>query len=123
MPNTPLITPNLTDRPVHEPSSQWASSTLDALGPISNVQPEDQMASNATTPGLHVPGAFPDAPPNAAVVQQDLQYLKDAALNALQTAKGYVPTNVGLGDVKRLIENTGDTVGGYLPQSVTAYLR
>jgi len=31
-----------------------------------------------------------------------------------------MPTSVE--DVKRLMENTGDTIGGYLPQSVTAYL-
>ena len=113
----------ITDNPDGEPNSaDWASSssTLDALaGPISSV--EDQIASNPTTPGLHVPGAFPGPYPESGVVQQDIQYVKDTAISALQTAKEYMST--GVEDVKRLIENTGDTVGGYLPQSVTAYLR
>jgi hypothetical protein len=72
-----------------------------------------------TTPGLKVPGAFPGPYPKSAV-QQDIQYVKDTAIVALQSAKEYVSTSVE--DVKRLIENSGDTVGGYLPQSVTAYL-
>ena len=104
------MTQKITDHPVGEPS----------LGPISSVE-DHQIVSNPTTPGLHVPGAFPDPYPNSSVGQQDIQYVKDTALNALQTAKEYMPTSVE--DVKRLIENTGDTVGGYLPQNVTAYLR
>ena len=44
------------------------------------------------------------------MLQQDVLYVKDVAICALQSAKGYVPTSVE--DVKRLIENT---VGGYLP--------
>jgi hypothetical protein len=108
-----MSTQEITNHPT-EP----ASSTLDAVGPISSV--EDQIASNPTTPGLHVPGAFPGPYPKSGVVQ-DIQYVKDTTINALQTAKGYMST--GVEDVKRLIENTGDTVGGYLPQSVTAYLR
>ena len=98
--NPPLVTRTITDHPVVE---------------------DHQIASNPTTPGLHVPGAFPDPYPKSGVDQQDLQYVKDTAINALQTAKEYMSTSVE--DVKRLIENTGDTVGGYLPQNVTAYLR
>lgn len=116
--SSPLVTPKITDRPVREPASEWAFSTIDALGPVSS---QDQIASNASTPGLQVPGAFPDPYPKAVVVQQDIQYVKDAAFNALQTAKGYMPTSVE--DVKRFMEHTGDRVGGYFPQSVTAYLR
>jgi hypothetical protein len=115
--NSPLVTPKTTDRLVREPASDWASSTLDALDPISS---QDQFPSNPTTPGLQIPGAFPGPYPKAIVVQQDIQYVKDTALYALQTAKSYAPASVG--DVKRLIENTGETVGGYLPQSVAAYL-
>ena len=107
--NSPLLTQKTTDR---EP----ASSTPDGLGPITSAG-----ASNPTTPGLHVPGAFPGPYPKSDTVQQDLQHVKDTAISALQTAKEYMSTSVD--DVKRLIENTGDTVGGYLPQSVTAYLR
>lgn len=120
--NPPLLSPKITDRPVGEPASDWASSTLDALGPTNiSTNVEDQIASNPTTPGLHVPGAFPGPYPKSSAVQQDVQYVKDKAISALQSAKDYMSTSVG--DVKRLIENTGDTVGGYLPQSVTAYLR
>lgn len=119
--NSPLANPKITDRPVGEPASDWASSTLNALGPQATSSVEDQIASNPTTPGLHVPGAFPGPYPKSNVVQQDMQYVKETAINALQTAKEYMST--GVDDVKRLIENTGDTVGGYLPQSVTAYLR
>ena len=116
--DTPRLTSKLSDYPVREPASEWASSTLNALEPRSYV--EDQVASNATTPGLQVPGAFPE-PHSKLMLQQDVLYVKDVAIGALQSAKGYVPTSVE--DVKRLIENAGDTVGGYLPQSVTAYLR
>ena len=120
MSTPPLLTQKITDRPVSEPASDWASSTLDALGrPISSIS--SVGASNPTTPGLHVPGAFPGPYPKSDVVQQDIQYVKDTAVSALQTAKEYMSTSVE--DVKRLMENTGDTVGGYLPQSVTAYLR
>ena len=118
--NPPLSTKNITDRPVSQPASDWASSTLDALGhPISSIS--NVGASNPTTPGLQVPGAFPGPYPKSDAVQQDIQYVKDTAIGALQSAKEYVSTSVE--DVKRLVENTGDTVGGYLPQSVTAYLR
>jgi hypothetical protein len=51
-----------------------------------------------------------------------MQYVKDTAIGAIQSAKEYVSTLASVEDVKRLMENTGDTVGGYLPQSVTAYL-
>ena len=65
-----------------------------------------------------MPGAFPGPYPKSDNVQQDV---KDAAISAMQTAKEYIST--GVEDVKRLIENTSDTVGEYLPESVTAYLR
>lgn len=118
--NTSPLTTKITDSPVRESASEWVSSTIDAPAPISS--PQDQLiASNPATPGPHVPGAFPDPYFRPGVVQQDVQYVKDAAINAIQTAKGYVST--GVEDMKRLIENTSDTVGGYLPQSVTAYLR
>jgi hypothetical protein len=119
--NSPLVTPKITDCPVGEPVSDWASSTLNALGPQANSSVEDQIASNPTTPGLHVPGAFPGPYPKPSVIQPDMQYAKETAINAVQTAKEYMST--GVDDMKRLIENTGETVGGYLPQSVTAYLR
>lgn len=115
----PIVTPNITDRPVREPASEWASSTLDALGPISCA--EDQIASNLPTHGLHVPGAFPGSNPKAGDIQQDTENVKDTPIIALQTAKGYVTTSVE--DMKRLMENAGDTVRGYLPDSVAAYLR
>ena len=101
--------PATSDTPTPKATFEGAPSDLDELGPV-----EDQVASNPATPGLHVPGAFP------GVTLQDT-YVKDAAITVLQTAKGYVPTSVD--DVKRFVENTGDIVGGYLPQSVAIYLR
>ena len=116
--NPPIVSQETTDHPLSEPPSDCASSTFDSIPSVD----DHQIASNVTTPGLHVPGAFPGPFPKSGVVQQDIQhYVKDTAISALQTAKEYMPTSVE--DVKRLIENTGDTVGGYLPQSVTAYLR
>jgi hypothetical protein len=109
MPTPPLVTPN----------SEWASSSLSALGPVSHV--EGQIDSNLSTPGLHVPGAFPLPHNNDAAIREDTPYFTDAAIGALQTAKAYVPASVE--EVKRLIGNAGDTVGGYLPESVAAYLR
>lgn len=111
------MTAKLTDTPVRESASEWASSTFDAL----QGQIQDQIPSAPDTPGLHVPGAFPGPYPKADVVQKDMQYVKDAATTAFQTAKEYVPTSVD--EVKHLIENAGDTIGGYLPQSVATYLR
>jgi hypothetical protein len=116
MSNTPLVSQETTDHPLSEPPSSTPGPSVD-----------DHIASNATvtTPGLHVPGAFFGPYPKSGVVKQDIQqeiqYVKDTAISALQTAKEYMPTSVE--DVKRLVESTGDTVGGYLPQSVTAYLR
>lgn len=86
-----------------------------------NLSVEGQVVSDPTTPGLHVPGAFPKSPLISNDIQQDTQSVMDAAIDTLQTAKGYVPTSVE--DMKRLIENASDTVGGYLPQSVASYLR
>jgi hypothetical protein len=121
MSNPPLLTQKITDSP-SEPASDWASSTIDALGrPQANSSISNVGASNPTTPGPHVPGAFPDPFPKSDVVQQDIQYVKDTAKSALQSAKEYMPTSVE--DLKRLMESTGDTVGGYLPQTVNAYLR
>ena len=118
----PIVSQETTDHPFSEPPSDCASSTQ-VFDSIPSAQVDDhQIASNVTTPGLHVPGAFPGPLPKSGVVQQDIHYfVKDTAISALQTAKEYMPTSVE--DVKRLIENTGETVGGYLPQSVTAYLR
>jgi hypothetical protein len=104
MVNPPLLSQKITDR---QPISDWA-----ALHPTSDSKP--------TTPALHIPGAFPDTYPKSDVVQQDTQY-KDTAINALHSAKEYMTTSAG--GVKHLMENTGDKVGGYLPQSVNAYLR
>ena len=84
--------------------SDWA-----AHGPI--ISRIEDVNSNPTTPGLHVPGAFPDLYPKSDV-QQDMQYAKNTAISA----KEYVSTSVE--DVKCLMEDTGDTVGGSLPQSV-----
>ena len=106
----PLLNQKISDRPVSEPASNWAQAALDPIISTTGV----------TTPGLHVPGAFPDPYPKSDVVK-DVQYVKDTAISALQSAKEYVST--GVEDVKRLMEDTGDTVGEYLPQSVNAYLR
>ena len=109
----PLLNHKITDPPVSQPASDRA-----AHGPI--ISRIGDVNSNPTTPGLHVPGSFPDLNPKSDV-QQDIQYAKDTAISALQSAKEYVSTSVE--DVKRLMEDTGDKVGGYLPQSVNAYLR
>ena len=86
-----------------------------------NISVEGQIVSDPTTPGLHVPGAFPRPPLISNDIQQDTQSAMDAAIGTFQTAKGYVPTSVE--DMKRIIQNAGDTVGGYLPQSVASYFR
>ncbi|KAF8815261.1 hypothetical protein BYT27DRAFT_7334025 [Phlegmacium glaucopus] len=107
-------------KPVREPSSEWSSSTPNAPEPQAVSSPKDQIASNPTTPGLHVPGAFPgNIPKSGDDIQQDTEYVKHVAISAFQTAKGYAPT--GVEDIKRLIQNAGDTVGGYLAESVAAY--
>ena len=43
---------------------------------------EDQVASNTTTPGLQVSGAFPEPHPKL-MLQQDVLYVKDIAIGAL----------------------------------------
>jgi len=110
--NPALATPR-----AEEPASEWASSTLSALEPSSNAQSntaesaqEPGSHSAATTPGLNVPGSFPGQYPKPGAVQQDVKYAKDAAWNALETARGYAQT-------------AAETAGGYLPASVSAYLR
>ncbi|KAF8153734.1 hypothetical protein B0H34DRAFT_64962, partial [Crassisporium funariophilum] len=116
--NPPPLTPKISTRNPGEPASEWASSTLAAIEPIAQPETESEY-SVPTTPGYEVPGAFPGPHLKPSVVQQDAAYVKEAALNALQTAKGYVPTTT---EVKKALSSAGETVGGYLPQSVAAYL-
>ena len=113
--NPPALgTPLATTR---EPADQWASHTIEALAHDDNAPPSKQETpfqshSTATTPGQQFPGAYPLTTPRATaeVVQSDTEYVKDAALSALNTAKEYVGS-------------AGETVGGYLPPSVAAYFR
>lgn len=117
--NPPALgTPLATTR---EPADQWASHTIQALSRDDNAPPDKQETpfqshSTATTPGQHIPGAYPAQTSElsarhatAEVLQSDAEYVKDAALSALHTAKEYVGS-------------AGETVGGYLPPSVAAYL-
>ncbi|KAF8957161.1 hypothetical protein BDZ97DRAFT_1847597 [Flammula alnicola] len=113
-----------------EPPAQWALHTLDALGPVmSEPYPADEPAhiagtagtedllnqqpsSTATTPGSVgqlVPGAFPGGGNVPPVHQHDAHGVNDVGHTALETVREYA--------VK-----TGETVGGYLPASVAAYL-
>jgi len=111
--STPMTAnPALATPRAEEPASEWASSTLSALEPSSNAQSSQEPGSHsaATTPGLNVPGSFPGQYPKPGAVQQDVQYAKDAAWSALETARGYA-------------QNAAETAGGYLPASVSAYLR
>ncbi|KDR78062.1 hypothetical protein GALMADRAFT_245041 [Galerina marginata CBS 339.88] len=122
----PALDPLPTPRDKDEPPSQWAASTIDALAPgppglHSADKPPGGMAavtstyntpayppSTATTPGNEFPGAFPrgHGQSQSGVTTQDV---RDAAASAMETAKGYAIS-------------AKDTVGGYLPSSVAAYL-
>ncbi|KAH9485491.1 hypothetical protein JR316_0002399 [Psilocybe cubensis] len=97
---------------VHRPTS----SSLNALGPVvPESYPADRPfgghASNPTTPGERLPGAFPQTKEaeHVSSLSRDADYVKEAASSALETAKDYV-------------YSAGEVVGGYLPKSVAAYL-
>ncbi|KAF8883901.1 hypothetical protein CPB84DRAFT_1789676 [Gymnopilus junonius] len=114
-----------------EPPSEWASSTLTALGPaesksgpaeatqLSNRDPATPSStggasSTATTPGVPVPGAYPrENHVGSSSISEDAHYVKDTAVHALETAKEYVVTTS---------EHVGAKVGEYLPESVASYL-
>lgn len=114
--NNPALKDQQVTSPRSESSSKPASSTLNALGPVvSESYPSDkhfaEHASNPATPGDLFPGAFPKAKDNQpSSFNQDADYVKEAASNALETAKDYV-------------YSAGEVVGGYLPKSVAAYFR
>lgn len=176
--NAKEVAPAALSVPLEETQglSDWASTTLDALGPVINTPyPVDKLTdtdasteSNApdevndiqknhieeqTSDDTHielitinkqaatvtyitrkenqdVPGAYVDnseefvqGEPStlfqdakyvrdmvAETLDHDAQYVKDVTAGAFESARGYA--------VK-----TGEAVGGYLPQSVTAYLR
>ncbi|TEB20448.1 hypothetical protein FA13DRAFT_1800891 [Coprinellus micaceus] len=74
--------PQLLTPLASEPAEQWASSTIHAVT-------DDNLASNASTPGLEVPGAYPSLLPSKETVQQDLEYARGVAASALSTASGY----------------------------------
>jgi len=102
------------------------SSTLSALGPVtSEAYPADRPTENekpventthpawtdpgstTSTPGqLHFPGSYP-GPVDS---KEETKDVKEVTATALETAKEYVVT-------------AGETVSGYLPESVAAYLR
>lgn len=92
------------------------SSSLNALGPVVSepYSPDKHLsehASNPTTPGDLFPGAFPKVKyVQPSSLNQDADYVKEAASNALETAKEYV-------------YSASEVVGGYLPKSVAAYFR
>ncbi|CAA7263933.1 unnamed protein product [Cyclocybe aegerita] len=121
-----------------EPASQWARSTLSALDtehtnttgqPPSlssnsypySVEKVDRGFTQHTpdSPGVKVPGAFPGASSQAKDVGGNAQNVKQTALDALETAKGYA-YNAG-GVAKEYAQSAGQAVGEYIPPSVSAY--
>jgi hypothetical protein len=114
-----------TDKPAlatpraEQPASEWASTTLSALDPTTEAHPPSMEKTVPTTPGVDMPGGFP-GPPQGALSQPDVQYAKEVAFNALETAKGYATTAAQ--SATTAAQSAGDTVAPYLPAAVASYL-
>lgn len=105
-PSQPIETP-LLDTPIaSEPADKWAENTLGAVsGEQDRIQ--DLPASNVSTPGLQVPGAFPHLP---GASYQPIQSTGAAMSSALEAARGYVGA-------------AGQKVAEFVPPSVSRILR
>lgn len=115
--NSSLITPR-----DDQPASEWASSTLSALDPTSDVKPstieKEHINAADENPGLEIPGGFP-AP--KGVAGMDTLPGKQATMDALETAKQYAQTAAQ--NAQTAIQSASEKVGDYLPTGVASYLR
>jgi hypothetical protein len=136
----------LNDRADH--SSEWASSTLEALEPGTakdhpvNEAMADSQPSNLAMHGLYprsnapvetpgsvsqlVPGAFPPSTDlGTEVPLPNEQQSKDTTTTAPDRDVQYVKdaTTSAAETVRDYASRTGEAVGGYLPDNVAAYLR
>ncbi|KAF9446267.1 hypothetical protein P691DRAFT_215498 [Macrolepiota fuliginosa MF-IS2] len=94
-----------------DPASEWANSTLSALDTTEEVQ-------SSTTPGPALPGAYPYTP-SSLEPGPSFEEVKDTAREYLYAAGQYVPSHE---DIKKMAQNAGSTVRGYIPNGVATYL-
>ncbi|KAF8200177.1 hypothetical protein BJ912DRAFT_623643 [Pholiota molesta] len=127
-------------------SSEWASSTLEALAPDTakdhpaNEPTADTQPSKFAMHGLYprsnapvetpgsvsqlVPGAFPPSTDLGTVPLPNEQQGKDTTTTAPDRDAQYVKdaTTSAAETVRDYASRTGEAVGGYLPDNVAAYL-
>ncbi|KAJ3561522.1 hypothetical protein NP233_g10142 [Leucocoprinus birnbaumii] len=104
----PLSSPQLKI----EPANEWADHTITALDSTEPTQ------TNASTPHVDFPGGYPYTP-SAAEPGPSFEEIKDTAREYISVAGQYVPSQE---DVRRMAQNAGSTVRGYIPDGVAAYL-
>lgn len=94
-----------------EPASEWANNTLSALD-------SSEQLHSAATPGPELPGGYPYTP-SSLEPGPSFEEMRDTAKEYLYAAGQYVPSHE---DVKKMAQNAGFTVRGYMPNGVAAYL-
>ncbi|KAF5353358.1 hypothetical protein D9756_007808 [Leucocoprinus leucothites] len=106
--NSPLSSPRLRV----EPTSEWSNPTMSTPESSEKTQP------SAITPGLDIPGGYPYSP-STSEPGPSFEEIKGTAKEYFSAAGQYVPSQE---DVKRVAQNAGSTVRGYIPNGVASYL-
>ncbi|KJA26657.1 hypothetical protein HYPSUDRAFT_36374 [Hypholoma sublateritium FD-334 SS-4] len=148
--NVKEIAPTTLSVPLEETqgSSDWASTTLDALGPVINTPypadkatdtdaPEESTVpdeapavtyitskENQDIPGAYLGSAEELIQGEPSTLFRDAQYVRDMVAETLDHDAQYVKgvTAGAFESARGYAVKTGEAVGGYLPQSVAAYL-
>jgi len=101
-----------------EPASKWADNTLSALDSADHVSRTTAIPPGPDLPGPDLPGAYPYTP-STLEPGPSFEEVRDTAKEYLQAAGQYVPSQE---DLKKVAQNAGSTIRGYIPNGVAAYL-
>ena len=89
---TSSVQPPVLNPPLGTPSSEWAQNTASSLDPLSSETPQNTTSQQTTlhspgvTPGIELPGAFPNRDQGESSTN-----ITDSIVD---TAKQYLPTSV-----------------------------
>lgn len=95
-----------------DPVGEWANNAT------STFDSTEQFHSATGTPGPNLPGAYPYTP-SSLEPGPSFEEVRETAKEYLHAAGQYVPSQE---DIRRMAQNAGSAVRGYIPNGVAEYL-